>query len=727
MKALLKFFEIFVLVAVVGTVADAAQAPNSRSANNEPSRTTNSANTARSFGMPGGIGGVIGGNLGANVSIPNVPKTGPGSCVGGGCNPTPSVRCTPGATQPCTTSTGAAGTQVCQLDGTWGTCVSTAPVPTPASYTIEDCMNALLACINSGALSGGLTDLYDSNIRNSIISGSGICRSVVDNCVARLAVYHSASDVWIDFNSRVIQPQYYNFVLRKTGLTPNQAENTCWLLDKNTYGSSFAAVTSDNMVMNEYGKIVHSYNMTDNQVATWGGETGSSKADRPNAGASSEKKNPQGVDVNTDAWYDGNRGHYARWDAKTGECLVRIAAYNKNDLIYNNWLFGAAGDEKAAEVWKVAGTSFTCNKSLFEFSLLNNTATVAVVGAGATGLATGITAVSSINAQKKNTGIFDCDNEKHRKELRQAIRDNNLEGALQLYIEPKSSSSVEGKNPDTDYSKTDPTLMSSDTELNHTACVEIVNLQDELQRIKQDPCYSKAAGNSIILNLKVNGIVASNSSSTGSNVTKGLCDEDGNTFKWRALIKNYQSRCTECKESGICCTNPEITKLEIDQLSNNLSKISDILRDGGKEMNKVLRNSLIAAGVGAGATGLATAITAFVEKNNINCRIGDDLDRVAMGKSGKIDTLKNYYTKWNLKLPETAGPAPTVFITDCATWQTACGNITGIPQCIGATIHYKPAGAASALMIHNACAIDSASGKCIENKPVAISHGACSP
>jgi hypothetical protein len=565
-------------------------------------------------------------------------------------------------------------------------------------------MNALLACINSGALSGGITDLYDANIRNSVISGSGICRQIIDNCVAQLSVYHSASDVWIDFNSRVIQPQYYNFVLRKTGLTPNQAENTCMLLDKNTYGNSFAAVSAGDALKYEYNKNVQAYNMTNNQTATWGKETDTAVADRPHSNVVT-KDNPQGLSgpAAGNPAYDSNRGHYARWDAKAGECLVRIAAYNKDQLISNNWLFGAAGNEKAAEVWKPTGTNFTCNKDLFEFSLLNQTATVAVVGASATVLGTGITALASIPAQKKNTGIFNCDDVSHRKDLRRAIRDHNLEGALNLYLKDK--------------------LQSSETELTANDCKAVVDLQDVLQEIKEDPCYRKSGlENSIILSVEANGSVVSASNNTSNGEANPLCDN----VKWVSIILSEDRRCKACEEKdGICCVSESITKLEVDRLSNNLAKISDILREGGKEMNKVLRNSLIAAGVGAGATGLATAITAFIEKNNINCRIGDDLKRVAMGKSGNIDSLKNYYVQWDLHLPDTNGPLPSAPVVDCAGWKKACGDIKDDSQCIGAALHYKPAGAAMALMIYNACAWNASAGTCEENHPVAVSHGAC--
>ena len=184
-------------------------------------------------------------------------------------------------------------------------------------YTISMCMNDVLQCVNTGALQGGLNDLFNEDVRNSIMGGMKLCQAAIDKCIADVRVncrnvYAETNDVWLDFNSRIVQPEYYNFVLRKTGLTPNQAENTCLLLDRNTYGSSFAAVSDLNEVNNEYNNKVGAYNAANNGTLS--------------------KDNPQGVAVNT-VGYDGNRGHYARWDAANGECLIRVAAYNKDKLI----------------------------------------------------------------------------------------------------------------------------------------------------------------------------------------------------------------------------------------------------------------------------------------------------------------------------------------------------------------------------------------------------------
>ena len=112
---------------------------------------------------------------------------------------------------------------------------------------------------------------------------------------------------------------------------------------------------------------------------------------------------------------------------------------------------------------------------------------------------------------------------------------------------------------------------------------------------------------------------------------------------------------------------------------------------------------------------------AFVERSNISCRVGDGLDQVGFGKSYSIGTLKDFYVKWNLRLPDTISPTATV--TDCASWKQTCATLTDLNQCNAAQINYKPAGAATVTLIPAAC---TASGSaCIENYPVAKSYGAC--
>jgi hypothetical protein len=129
----------------------------------------------------------------------------------------------------------------------------------------------------------------------------------------------------------------------------------------------------------------------------------------------------------------------------------------------------------------------------------------------------------------------------------------------------------------------------------------------------------------------------------------------------------------------------------------------------------------IGAAVGAGTGGLATAITAFVERNNINCRVGDGLEQVAFNKSHSIGSLKDFYVKWNLRVPDVI--APTALVTDCQSWKNTCAAFADLEQCADAQFNYKPAGAPTTTLVRSACKVSGSA--CIENYPVARSYGAC--
>ncbi len=524
---------------------------------------------------------------------------------------------------------------------------TTGGTTTQTAYTIDACMDDVLACVNGGALPNKINDLYNVDLRNSIFNGMSLCAAQIDKCISSVRrngqiVYHSASDVWIDFNSRVIQPSYFSFVLQRTGLTPNQAENTCILLDKNTYGTSFTAVGQGDDVTNEYARNVGAYNAQD--------------------GGDLKKTSPQGVQANTTGRYDSQRGYYARWDATTGECLVRVAAYNKGSQISNTWLFGTLGDDKPAEVWKSAGTSFGCNKDLFGFSLLNNTSTVAVVGVGGgTLVGAGVGAIAGANSEH----ILDCDSSKDREALKQEIDENNLTDQFNAY----GVGLVRGG------------------EMSKSQCTTITGFQDMIAQVERHPCATGAASGEECENFKT--------LTTGSGLLK----------------------CTGASKTGNCVDFNTLYD-EAEGLKLLLKKVSSLEAiEGGR----VLKGTLIGAGVGAAAGGLATAITAFVEKNNITCHVGDGLDSIAFGKSGKIDSLKEFYVKWNLRLPDTI--LPTALVVDCNSWKTACGTIKDISQCAAAQVNYKPAGVQRTTLVDSACTVSGS--VCIENYPVAVSNGAC--
>ena len=600
-----------------------------------------------------------------------------------------------------------------------------------SAYTVDMCMDDVLRCINNGALPNGLNNLFNEEVRHAVENGMGLCISQVEKCVTDVRrdcanVYRSAADVWIDFNSRKVQPEYYNFVLRKTGLTPNQAENTCRLLDKNTYGASFAAVADDGKTTAEYDKTVGAYNSQQGNRLV--------------------KTNPQGVKVNDNKLgVDGSRGHYARWDAETATCLIRVAAYNKDKHISNSWLFGAAGDDKPAEVWKAAGDTFSCNKDLFGFSLMNDTSTVAVVGiGGGTVLGAGIGAIAGHGKRE-----FNCNLGKHRELLMDELKDGRAVGILNEYIEKD----------------VDITQKSMDEE----TCDEIVELFDKYYQYETAIAECKDAeylySSSITINMTFD---ETNGEEAAVRNTASWCLENGH--KTVSACKNFLNRecvnagsveacealllkkgvvftsvsqgaktlvdgqdCTlkalnldkanglgiYCSTGGICLTASNV-ETELKRLNSVFGKdITNLMING--EKSNMAKSVGIGAAVGAGTGGLATAITAFVERNNISCRVGDGLEQVAFNKSYSIDTLKDFYVKWNLRVPDVV--APTATITDCQSWKNTCATFADLEQCAAAQFNYKPAGALTTTLVFSVCMVSGSA--CIENYPVAQSQGAC--
>lgn len=605
-----------------------------------------------------------------------------------------------------------------------------------SDYTVDNCMNDVLMCVNRGALPGGLNDLFNEDLRNAIVNGMNLCAPQVEYCINNVRkncanVYRTTADVWLDFNSRKVQPEYYSFVLRKTGLTPNQAENTCLLLDKNTYGSSFAAVANDGMVTTEYNNRVGAYNSQQGNVLV--------------------KTNPQGVKVNDgNPGVDGQRGHYARWDATTAECLVRVAAYNKDEQIKNSWLFGAAGDDKLAEVWRAAGDTFTCNKDLFGFSLLNQTSTAAVVGVGGgTLVGAGVGAIAGHGARE-----FDCSNKTARDTL-----------ASQL----KASGKVYTLN---EYLDVDNRIDANFSTLNVKQCGEIVNLYALYNQLSSavDKCTGWSdytAKNTLKLQITYKAtqqrakdveqklideilpeckgekldacatILANKCQNAGTTdcqgylMSSGAIKENGTFGVSVTTAQDLVGKCAFrpiniAKENGelIYCDNIEVGCKTATDIKSDVDRLGSALRGlavlDGEESN-MGKSVGIGAAVGAGTGGLATAITAFVERSNISCRVGDGLDQVSFGKAYQIGTLKDFYVKWNLHLPDTI--APTARVTDCDTWKQACATLTDLNQCAAAQVNYKPVDANSITLVNSAC---TPSGSvCIENHAVAVSQGAC--
>lgn len=582
--------------------------------------------------------------------------------------------------------------------------------PRNSDYTIDMCMNDIANCVNNGALPNGLNDMFNEDVRNSIVNGMRLCSVQVDKCISDVRrdcanVYRSAADVWIDFNSRRVQPEYYNFVLRKTGLTPNQAENTCLLLDRNTYGNSFTAVNANGTTSSEYNKQVGAYNSQENNTLT--------------------KDNPLGVAVNTNGAVDAQRGHYARWDATTATCYIRVAAYNKDKQITNSWLFGGAGDDRLAEVWKPAGESFNCNKDLFGFSLMKDTATAAVVGIGG-GAVLGVGIGAAAGHGDRN---FDCSDDKNREKLFEVLKKSGNIGVLNAYLDNQLSTVGSG--------------------ISEAQCQEVAKLYDVYAKYESAVSECEEAGVNIRTTFEAKLECSGFSNMDDCFVAAGepftQCKDQGyttaqqcvdflanqfNAGKLTGAEKIVSGNCSfnmlnkeKARTNSIYCTAQSgcvpytSVRVDLNRLAPIMSGL-DLLQGEKSNYGKSIG---IGAAAGVGAGGIATAITALVEQGNINCRVGDGLAQVGLNKTYTIGNLKDFYVKWNLRLPDVIGP--TALITDCQSWKNTCATFYDKNQCNAAQFNYKPAGAPTVTLVPTACQMSGS--VCVENYSVAKSHGAC--
>ena len=566
----------------------------------------------------------------------------------------------------------------------------------------------MLQCVNTGALQGGLNDLYNADVRNSIMGGMRLCQSVVDKCISEVRVnchniYAATTDVWLDFNSRVIQPEYYNFVLRKTGLTPNQAENTCLLLDRNTYGESFASVSDTNVVNTEYNNYVGAYNRQMNNTLS--------------------KNNPQGVEVNTTG-YDGNRGHYARWDAANAECLIRVAAYNKDNLITNKWL--GIGDDTPAEVWQKAGSTFTCNKDLFDFSLMNQTKSAALIGIPAgTVLGTAIGAAAGAGAYNKKAEANVCEDTKFLDKLKNYFRSH-----------PDRASGLANYLASGDFNN----LLN----INEGTCESLLNLwqlmnqYDNAVAMCKSSEYGKYFESFSSSNSSTGETISQCTYNNGSGEVKITTGLDCGDFKKAvqgnsAAVQKSFEKCSflslvkidpsiYCSgHPGDCVDTVEINR-QLAQLRGYLGGVESLLKSATPKVNKgaeIGKGAAIGAVTGAGAGGIATAITALVEKNNISCKVGDGLNTVSLGKSHTIDSLKDFYVKWNLKLPDTV--SPTSVVSDVASWQQACSQFNSrLMDCPYVQVNLQTQGSSVYQLVQGACVVSGS--VCIPNEATMNSH-----
>ena len=488
-------------------------------------------------------------------------------------------------------------------------------------------------------------------------------------------------------------------------------------MDVNTYGPSFDAVSNTGSVTSEYNISTGAYNNQNGGILV--------------------KRNPQGAALNYgNSGVDGARGHYARWDPETAECWIRVAAYNKNQQIKNSWLFGAVGNDQPAEVWRRAGDTFTCNRDLFGFSLMNQTNTAAVVGIGGGAVVgAGVGAIAGHGDR-----AFDCTRDKHREMLTDLLKNDGLIGSVNEFID-------------------DPSLkISAITEMvSIDQCEQITKLFDFGEGISFDIININSTIFKFATSLNCGSMDAGECFSQYATA----CTQFDTVDECENYLNNVSFACSS--DDATSCQNEFINKYGIDpqhatvklvsqtkitetyattdvplallhcdedqymtcqQANDILSRIfnadvTDLLRNGEESnMGKAIG---IGAGVGAGAGGLATAITAFVERSNISCHVGDNLAQVGYNKSYAIESLKDFYVKWNLNLPETV--SPTGSASDCDSWRRSCNSITDLNQCASAQINYKPADSNAITLVPGACTVSGS--VCLENYPVAKSHGAC--
>lgn len=670
---------------------------------------------------------------------------------------------------------------------------------------LEDCMAKLKSCI-SGAFPDGIADLYDPKIREAVFYGQeiervAICQTTIDSCRINVKYpngklyFANDSDIWAEFTKRIIQPAYYSLVMGTTGMTPEQAENTCLLLDRNTYGKSYARTTGDaDNPDGEYGKTINPFN---------------------NKGNQSDKENTRGVKVNN----TDNRGYYARWDAKNGQCLVRVGAYRKDNLIYDNWgLSGGSdgsksgiGTKKAAEIWVKTGDSFTCSQDAFEFALKNATKTVALwggIGGTVVGTVTGIgigatkdkdksVTLEDINCSKKNDREILADSLEKLPESSNTFAKNRLEvnnfsslteaqcnQIKNLKSESWSESDWDGKSllnqcKSANFTfgssaATTPTVKQDNINVSHEQCSgnscnrtgnphtfiidnitsgcreqvhsvvgPILEKCDKKDNQKK-PTYSgfgsdsssetklvykysilgtnDCTGNKIksAVEEKAKAVECQITTSQQSQATE-VVESQKNSFcekVIRSLLNKGVTGCTrddalnECsikdntgdyywaydnfyektclykqdgesksdQDSRIFCVDKTGTKSVSD--SDKLKEFQeDLAADLETKTNKdkaanIGKGAAIGAASGIALAGIATGITAAVESKQINCRVGDDLERIAFKKSYTIPSLRDFYVKWALNLTPVDGPIDSKNVQTYAEWMSDCSLAT---------------------------------------------------
>ena len=191
--------------------------------------------------------------------------------------------------------------------------------------------------------------------------------------------------------------------------------------------------------------------------------------------------------------------------------------------------------------------------------------------------------------------------------------------------------------------------------------------------------------------------------------------------KLRRLINNIKEVICADKYDKPECVSKEAIKKQLDDLNNNLFtyEVREILTEGDKGNRG--KTTVAGAAIGAGVGGVATAITAFIEKGNINCRVGDGLAQVGLGKTHTIDSLKDVYVKWNLNLPDVI--VPTANVSDCDSWIRICATTTNLEDCVNAEFNWQPTAGSVPKNVKNPCIVSGST--CIPNETVIRAINAC--
>jgi hypothetical protein len=234
-----------------------------------------------------------------------------------------------------------------------------------------------------------------------------------------------------------------------------------------------------------------------------------------------------------------------------------------------------------------------------------------------------------------------------------------------------------------------------------------------------------------------NDVVSRNMTYVGSNGTiqvseKVTCDAPSGvgqaqvtTFSEKCLFVPLRSTVgsnVRCEASDECLTVGQIQH-QIGELKGLLSSLMPSVGKAAKEPNKakeIGKGAAIGAATGAGVGGLVTGITALVERGNISCKVGDGLNSVGLGKSYTIDSLKDFYVKWNLRLPDTVSPTAVV-TEEIVSWQQACGQFNSrLMDCPNVQVHYQPTGSATYVLVNGAC--HQSGSVCVPTDSVMNSH-----